>query len=153
MFWNEEHVPQAMLVDPVVVTGPIILLILTYLWGKLMCADSSWHVGQLKRVILRAFVAFILACLCWFAEELGFTPCPSAFTLHWLWHVLSAYALLGWCALPRPIRLVRPRLHGFTRTAGPALSSTTAAASLDLRCSSKAIGCAHMCAGRSAACF
>lgn len=103
--WNKYNVPKSLAVDPVLVTGPFLLIMLIYIWIKLMCNEATWHVGPLKRVILRGALAFVLAVACWVIEELGALPCPTAFTLHPFWHVCSAYALLCWCGAWTPMHI------------------------------------------------
>ena len=97
MALNEYNVPKSLALEPVLAIGPLLMISFVYVWVKLMCNNATWHVGKLKRVILRGALSFILACGCWFIEELGVMPCPHPFTLHPFWHLFAAYALLSWC--------------------------------------------------------
>lgn len=108
--WNEYNVPKNLAFDPVLVTGPVLLLAFGYIWIKLMYSTATWHVGRLKRVVLSGIISFCLAAASWFIEENGYLPCPTMFTLHPLWHLLSAYALLCWTVF---VKYHRGRFFGF----------------------------------------
>lgn len=108
--WNEYNVPKNLAWDPVLATGPALVLIFGYIWFKLMYSKATWHVGRLKRVVLGGVVSFVLSTACWMIEENGYLPCPTMFTLHPLWHLLSAYALLCWTCFAK---YHRGRFFGF----------------------------------------
>ena len=44
--WNPYNVPLLLAMDPILVSGPFLLLTLTYMWVRLMCSAASWHVGR-----------------------------------------------------------------------------------------------------------
>ena len=109
--WNKYNIPRALAtVDPVLVTGPGAGVILTVVWAKLMTNDATWHLGKLKRTIIRGFFALALATTFWVLEESGVTPCPSVLTLHPLWHIFSAHALVCMTCF---CKYHRGRLFGF----------------------------------------
>ena len=62
--WNEYNVPKSLALEPVLAIGPLLMISFVYVWVKLMCNNATWHVGKLKRVILRGALSFILACGC-----------------------------------------------------------------------------------------
>jgi len=110
--WTKYNIPTALaeLVDPVLVTGPGSGVIMLFIWAKLMTNDATWHLGKLKRTIIRGFLALLLATTFWVLEEAGAIPCPSVLTLHPLWHIFSAHALLCMTSF---CKYHRGRLFGF----------------------------------------
>tara|TARA_B100000767_G_scaffold261741_1_gene273686 strand:- start:397 stop:1092 length:696 start_codon:yes stop_codon:yes gene_type:complete len=109
--WTKYNIPTALAtVDPVLVTGPGAGVILIFVWAKLMTNDATWHLGKLKRTIIRGFFALVLATIFWLLEEAGAMPCPSVLTLHPLWHIFSAHALLCMTSF---CKYHRGRLFGF----------------------------------------
>ena len=108
--WNEYNVPKNLVFDPVLVTGPVLVLVFGRIWFKLMHSKATWHVGRLKRVVLGGVISFVLSVTCWMIEEGGYLPCPTTFTLHPLWHLLSAHALLSWTCFAK---YHRGRFFGF----------------------------------------
>lgn len=109
--WTKYNIPKALAtVDPILVTGPGSGIILTFVWAKLMTNDATWHLGKMKRTIIRGFFALLLATTFWVLEEAGVVPCPSVITLHPLWHIFSAHALLCMTSF---CKFHRGRLFGF----------------------------------------
>ena len=76
---------------PCAVLGLFSMLTLAY-------GNATWHLGSLKRTFLRGTAAYTLGAICWFAEEQGALHCPAIISLHSIWHLTSAYALLSWTA-------------------------------------------------------
>lgn len=109
--WTKYNIPKALAaVDPILVTGPGSGVVMIIVWAKLMTNDATWHLGRLKRTIIRGFFALLLATTFWVLEEAGVLPCPSVLTLHPLWHIFSAHALLCMTSF---CKYHRGRLFGF----------------------------------------
>ena len=104
---------------PVVGLVPVMGLGLRYMVA-LAYGKATWHLGRLKRTFLRGTIIFILGFCGWMIEESevlqSVMPCPAPFTLHALWHVSSAHALMAWAAFLKYHRGLffgfRPELRG-----------------------------------------
>ena len=93
---------------------------------RLRLAARGWRSLGADVCVVVAPVAFVLtvgcdvagwvaaACLvgvaCWVVEEAGLMPCPSMFTLHPVWHITMAYALVAWSAF---LKYHRGMFYGF----------------------------------------
>ena len=96
---------------PVMAVGARYMVALAY--GR-----ATWHLGRLKRVFLRGTIIFFLGFMGWMLEEVGgVLACPAPITLHSVWHVCSAHALMAWAAFLKYHRGLffgfRPELKGW----------------------------------------
>jgi hypothetical protein len=75
------------------------------------CSNAAWHLGSLKRVYLRGTLIFMLGFGLWSLEEMGYLlECPAPVSLHSVWHISSAHALMAWSAF---LKYHRGRFFGF----------------------------------------
>ena len=110
--WSSQNVPAAIAEQfdaSFVATLPSGILIL---FGSiaLVYGRNSWHIGRAKRVFLRGQASCFVAIAVWMSEEAGLIPCPQAFSMHPIWHVLGAHALISWTAL---LKYHRGHFYGF----------------------------------------
>ena len=97
--WNTCNVPssaamldmQVLMLLPCAAVGFLSMITLAY-------GQAAWHLGKLKRTFLRGTLTYFVGAACWMLEEQGLIACPTTFSLHPIWHITSAYALLSWTA-------------------------------------------------------
>ena len=56
--------------------GPATFGIALVMFCRLACGKATWHLGALKRIVLRGTAAAFVGTACWFIEQTGALPCP-----------------------------------------------------------------------------
>ena len=99
--WSKDAIPPAIFSSVDASTMFILACCPTLLVGMIVLAygRGSWHMGRPKRVFLRAQVSAVLGTCAWVIDGVeGIFPCPSPISLHCIWHVFVAHAVLSWTA-------------------------------------------------------
>ena len=76
--------------------GPATFGITLVMFCRLACGKATWHLGALKRIVLRGTAAAFVGTACWFIEQTGALPCPAPISLHPVWHLCAAFAMTHW---------------------------------------------------------
>ena len=111
--WNQGTVPAHIFEHADVATFGIIpcFIVVMLCSYKLVYGKSTWHEGKPKRVFLIGTFVFVFSFACWIFDHAKIlVPCPSPVSLHIIWHLGAAHALMAWMAF---LRYHRGRFFGF----------------------------------------
>ena len=111
--WNPANVPASLANQfdiPLIGFLPVSCVIAFISMLILAYGRNTWHMGLAKRTLIRGVLVCLVGVACWVVEEAGLMPCPSMFTLHPVWHITMAYALVAWSAF---LKYHRGMFYGF----------------------------------------
>ena len=94
--WVPENTPAELSMDMTATGIPVVGGIALIVMLRLTYRRSSWHVGVVKRILLRATFIHLLGAVLWVVEESKLMPCPYPITFHSVWHLCSAHSLVAW---------------------------------------------------------
>ena len=94
--WTPSNVAPSAAFDLAAAMGPATFGITLVMFCRLACGKATWHLGALKRIVLRGTAAAFVGTACWFIEQTGALPCPAPISLHPVWHLCAAFAMTHW---------------------------------------------------------